>query len=436
MSGPTPIRVPYGETHLEGSVPAEVQVLMPGSEAPRRPPRELVAEALDAPTGTPPLEELARGRRSAVILISCRTRRTGSPIFVEEIVRRLNAAGIPDQGITVITATGTHDNFRAQDAPLLVGEEIARRLRLQGHDCRTPGKLRLVGETSRGTRVELSTAYLEADLRIACGRVTFHYFAGFTGGRKAILPGVSSFDSTEHNHAMAVLRDGEISLHPDTRNGILDTNPIHLDMLEAARMCPPELTLSTVLNTEKEITHVFAGELEGPHLAAVEMVRRLDAPVVTREADLAVISSGGAPSDVNTIQCLKALFNNAHVVRRGGAVILCAQGAEGSPEWLLKATEIPALDRLRDWIGSGKLRKGHNALWNHRIRERSHVIFVTDLPDRDVERLGHRKARTLREALDLARAVSGRPRLTYVIPYGNVTVVNGGREPCPGSRTS
>lgn len=412
--------MPYGSSTLVFDLGGEGEVLLPNCEAPSLSPSEMVRRALAHPIDSPPLKELARGRRSAIILIACRTRRTGSEVFVPLLADALNEAGIPDESITVCTATGSHDNFRPEDAPLLLGA-AAGRVRFRGHDCINPEQLMEVGTTSRGTPVRLARQYLESDLKIATGRVTFHYFAGFSGGRKAVLPGVSAKETIIANHSMAVLREGGVRLNPDTRNGNLDTNPIHLDMVEAARFAPPDFTLTTVLNTRHEITHAFGGAMEASHMAGVEVVRQLDAPRVTARPDWVIAGSGGAPYDVNAIQALKALFNNFGIVRPGGAFILVAECAEGSPQWLLEATALATREELNQRIANRTVRQGHNALWIREARERAHVIMVSKLRDEEVRALGFHPARSPQEALALASDLSGRADRVAIIPYGNIT---------------
>lgn len=416
-------KITYGAGWLDCPVQGSHRVLLPNHEEPEASADAIICRALDSPLETPSLAELARGRKSAIILIACRTRRTGSEVFVPEIARTLNEAGIPDDRITVCTATGTHDNFRAEDAPLLAGPDCARRLRFMGHDCQSPEALRDVGTTGRGNRVRLSRTYLDADLKIATGRVTFHYFAGFSAGRKAILPGVSAMDTILYNHAMAVLRDGDIRLNPEARNGNLATNPIHLDMLDAARMAPPDFTLTTVLNHEDRITHAFGGDMERAHEAGVEIVKARDAVRIPEPADWMFVGCGGAHCDSNTIQAIKALLNNYRAVRRGGAIVFAAQCPEGGPAWLREACAIGALDDLKQRIRDGKVRQAHNPLWIRDAREHAHVIMITGLPAADVADFGFHKAADMDEAVRVARSLAGEPAKTLVVPYGNITVV-------------
>jgi nickel-dependent lactate racemase len=411
----------YGAEALELRPLGEARLLLPEAAPPAEPEALQVRRALEHPIGTPPLEAMARGRRSAIILIACRTRRTGSAVFLPEIVRALNAGGISDGCILVYAATGTHDNWRAEDAALLAGADCARRLRFTGHDCRSA--LVSVGTTSRGNHVTLSRRYLEADLKIATGRVTYHYFAGFTGGRKAILPGVAGFETIVFNHRMATRTEPTVDLNPDARNGNLESNPIHRDMLEAARLAPPDFTLSTVLNTRNEIVHAFGGDMVGSHALAVEKVRASDAPTVDRPADRLFLSCGGSHCDVNAVQAMKALINNYEAVRPGGAIIFAAECAEGMAPWLRELCAIPDRRELESRIARGELRHPHNALFLRRVNARAHVIMISRLADADVKVLGFRKAESLSEATALASDLAGRPETTWIVPFGNTTVV-------------
>ena len=420
----TRVEVPYGTGTLDCELPVAPHKLMPHYAEPHCSELELVARALDTPLGKPPLAELGRGKKRAVILIACRTRRTGSHIYVPLIVERLVKAGIPYEEITVITATGTHDNFRPQDAELLLGKELAGRVRFVGHDCDSPEKLEYVGTTSRGTEVFLNRTYLEADLRIVTGRVTCHYFAGFSGGRKGILPGVSARKTIRYNHSFAVIRNkDEVELNPHTVNGLLDGNPIHEDMLEAAKFAMPDFCLNTVLDPAHRIVAAFGGDMLEAHRAAVEIVREKDFISVDEPFDWLIVSSGGAPYDVNGIQAIKAPINTFAGVRKGGALILTAECPEGFPEWLLESTEIKSPEKLRAKIAAGQVVNGHNALWLEKTRSHAAVILVSALKADTIERLGFYPAKTLREAIRIAKDLTSAPQRIGIVLFGTTTVL-------------
>ena len=424
MLGGCLLRVTFGSEWLEVDVPGEVVLLAPPLNSPTSSPETIVRSALSAPEAGKPLADLAKAADSALILIACRTRRTGSEVFIPEMVKVLNEAGIADSAITVCTATGTHDNFRDEDAELLAGADCARRLNFVGHDCRTPEKLAEVGTTTRGTRVRLARRYLDSPLRITTGRVTYHYFAGFSAGRKGVLPGVAALESILSNHALAVSKEeGQVALNPHACNGNLATNPVHLDMLEAARMAPPHFTLCTVLNTSDQLVSAYGGEMEAAHAAGVAQVRAADRVEVDAPFDWMIVSCGGAHCDVNAIQAIKALLNNYRAVRGGGAIIFVAECPEGSPGWLLEACAIRGEGELEAKILKGEVRQAHNPLWIRDAREHAHVIMVTKLLPAAVSALGFHHASNMSEAMQMAEKLAGLPRRTAVVPLGNITVV-------------
>lgn len=420
----TSVELTFGTRLVRCHVPGDVEWLVPDHPAPASSDADLVDAALEAPIGTAPLEVLARGRQSAIILIACRTRRTGSEVLLPRLLRVLERAGLSDDRILVYAATGTHDNWRAADAELLAGSECARRLAFRGHDCRS--NLQRVGTSSRGTPVALSRTYLDAELKIATGRVTYHYFAGFTGGRKAILPGVAGFETIAANHRMASVTSPEVALHPTTRNGVLDGNPIHEDMLEAAGMAPPDFTVSTVLDASNRIVQAYGGDMEASHRAAVAVVRDADAPVLAHQADWMLLSCGGAHCDVNAVQALKAVVNNAQAVRPGGAIVFSAECAEGMAPWLRELGSIRDRSELERRIRQGDFRHPHNALFLRAVTEHAHVVMVSALPAADIAALGFHAAPTLEAACTMATGLAGLPSRTVVVPYGNTTVVRVG----------
>lgn len=415
------VNLSYGRELVAVEVPEEALVLLPNHKAPAAPQTEIIAQALTQPLESPPLGELACGRKSAIILIPCRTRRPGSSLYVPAIVKELTRAGMPQDRIIVYTSTGTHDNFRTEDEPLLIGE-AAGHVRVMGHDCDTESKLAEVGTTSRGNRVVLSRQYLDADLKIATGRVNYHYFAGFSAGRKAVLPGVAAKGTILRNHAMTILRDGDIRLNADACNGSLEKNPVHLDMLEAAKMAPPDFTFCTVCNASNEVTHAFAGDMELSHEKAVEVVRGMDSPRVSEPVDFLIVSGGGAPYDVDMVQAIKALLNNYHIVRPGGCVVWLAECPEGSPEWLRQSCAIEDFNELKASIRENKIRQPHNALMLRRACEHATVFMVTSMRDEVVKSFGFRKATSVSEAMASAAAILPAAPRVAVIPYGNVTV--------------
>jgi len=200
-------------------------------------------------------------------------------------------------------------------------------------------------------------------------------------------------------------------------------------MLEAALMAPADFTLCSVLDAGNRLIHAFGGDMQRSHAAAVAEVRRGDSPPVERYADWMFLSCGGGHTDVNAVQALKAVVNNHHAVRRGGAIIFAAECPEGMAPWLRELGDVRDREELDRRFRCGELRHPHNALYLGEATGRAHVIMVTSLPHDDVERLGFHRADSLPAACDLAATLSGQPETTFVVPFGNTTVVQVSEHP-------
>ncbi|HEX9900776.1 MAG TPA: lactate racemase domain-containing protein, partial [Candidatus Methylomirabilis sp.] len=271
------------------------------------------------------------------------------------------------------------------------------------------------------TPVRVDRHVLEADLRILTGRITHHYFAGFSGGRKSILPGISARATILANHRRVLDPDSPGQVHSQVFGGNLVGNPVHEDMVQAARMVGPVWILNTLLDRRHRITHAFAGELEEAHLAGCREAERLFFFPDPEPVPVVVASAGGFPFDLNLIQGLKALFNHREAVAPGGVFILVAESAggflTGMKQWLCwtdKATLGPAMAASYNLAA-------HNCLMLRQILEAVTVILVSALPGEEVEALGLLPASSLSEALAMARGKLGRRSELRVIHDGNVT---------------
>jgi nickel-dependent lactate racemase len=267
------------------------------------PPVELSAaltQALAAPIGSVPLRELARGRRTVAIITSDPTRAVPTAALLDGVVPELLAAGVPLAGIEVVVGVGAHRGARAEEMHSMLGPRWAGRLRIRNHDPHA-ADLVAVGTTPRGTRVRVDHGVALADLRIAFGQVEPHELAGFTGGRKAILPAVADYQTTLSNHALDMLES------PFARPGVLDGNPIHEEMVAAARLAGLDFIINVVLDSELRPLAVAAGDMEAAHAKLVRFVRSY-AEVQPPEGPVdAVVTGPGRPLDINLYQAIKSL---------------------------------------------------------------------------------------------------------------------------------
>jgi len=279
-------------------------------------PAVQVRAALKAPIGSPTLDKIVRPGEKVVIVTSDITRYTGSEIYLPVLIEQLNACGVPDDDIEILVALGIHRKQTENEHRKILGPLFGR-IRVIDHDCDNPAELATIGATSDDLTITVNRRVIEADRVIVTGTVGFHYFAGFGGGRKGLVPGVAARETCMATH-FRVLNPPEIGgRHPQAATGVLDGNPVHTAILAAARMVEPDFLLNTVLSPQKEILAVFAGEMEQAHLAACDLVRQLYAVDLAAPADLAVVSCGGQPKDINFIQAHKALDYGVGALRDG-----------------------------------------------------------------------------------------------------------------------
>lgn len=282
---------------------------------------EIIRSALLNPTGSPRLSELARGKKRICIITSDHTRplpsRLTMPLLLEEIRR-----GEPSAEITVLIATGMHRAPTQEELIARFGSEIAETERIVIHDSRNDAEMVFLGKLPSGGDLICSKLAVEADLLVAEGFIEPHFFAGFSGGRKSVLPGIASEKTVRYNHNAAFIADEH------ARQGVLEENPIHRDMCFAAKAAGLRFILNVLLDEEKKVIAAFAGDTDKAHHAGCSLC--LDQARVPRtEADIVITSNGGAPLDQNLYQSVKGMTTAEVCVREGGVIIMCAEAADG-----------------------------------------------------------------------------------------------------------
>ncbi len=338
------IRVDYGTEGLDVDVPDHAAVLQMPPTAGLDAVSDRLEQALKQPLGTPPLAELARGRGSACIVISDITRPVPNQVILPPLLAGLEAAGVPRQGIVILVATGLHRPNEGQELIQLVGARIAAEYRIVNHRARERDTLVNLGQTAAGAPIWVNREFVAAELRIATSLIEPHLMAGYSGGRKAICPGISGVDT------MRVLHGPELMGHPLSAEGIIAGNPFHLAALEVARRARVDLTLNVSMNAQRQITGIFCGELEQAHAAGVDFVAAHCAASLPRAADIVITSSAGFPLDLTFYQAVKGLTAALPIVREGGTIIIAARCAEGigSPDFrdlLLSTADVASFER-------------------------------------------------------------------------------------------
>ncbi|RLG85452.1 MAG: nickel-dependent lactate racemase [Thermoprotei archaeon] len=411
------IRLPYGEGFLEAELPKHARVIY--SRTPSGVPKEradrLVEEALNRPVGSPRLEDLARGAGSVAILVTDRTRATPLELLLRGVVPRLRKAGVPRSGIRIVVATGLHTPHTPGEIRRLIGG-FADEYEALSHDAEDRGSLRYLGTTRFGTPVEVNRLVVEADLVVGLGLLEPHFFAGYSGGRKLILPGVAGAASIYRNHSYSMLS------HPRADYGVLDGNPVHEDMVEAARMVRGyRFAVHTILDREKRVVEVVAGDPYESHRVGVEILDRYVKIPAPGGSDVVVVTNGGYPLDRDLYQGVKGIVTGSRIARRGGVVILVAEcrdgvGHEGFRELMAMGRSprdileyIRANEPIRDQWEAQKLAQ---------VLLRNRVVVVTKGVDHGIlEEMKLTPASSLEEAMEIACRETGCRRIA-VVPEG------------------
>ncbi|MCC6797189.1 MAG: nickel-dependent lactate racemase [Candidatus Hydrogenedentes bacterium] len=381
---------------------------------------QCLLERMTAPIGMAEsfLSGIHQGERIAII-VSDAYRQTGVHRYLAVLIRELARIGVHPEDIRLIFASGTHRVPSPEQQRAILGAEVYDRFRHQSfvRDAHNPERHVFAGTTSRGTPVELERLAMECDRIIATGAVVLHYFGGFGGGRKSILPGLASANTIAHNHALN-LHPRDNRMHPNVRIGVIDGNPVAEDMLEAAKTARVHGIINTVLNRRGEIAGLFVGELEAAHRAAADFARSLFAVPIREKADLVIASAGGAK---NYVQSHKALYNAYQAMKPGGRIIFLAPCEEGlGGESIEKWLRLGDVDAIFAALRKQSEIYGQTAL---STREKSpSALMVTELSEADVQLIGARKVASLCEALKIARYELGDDATYYVMPSAAYTV--------------
>jgi nickel-dependent lactate racemase len=327
----------FGKNGIDVEVPEgfDCQVVRSRAAQALNDPDGALEAALDHPIHSEPLEKLAAGKRTAAISVCDITRPAPNRITLPPMLKRLHAAGIPKDGVTILIATGLHRAATVEELDIILGPEIAATYNVVSHDARDFAAHRLVGTTHRGTPVYVDERFVAADLHITLGFIEPHLMLGFSGGRKLIVPGVAAQETIKVIHSPRFMRE------PLATEGSTEGNPLHAELLEAAALARHDFILDVTLTPERQISRVFAGHPVKAHAAGVEFMVSTSLTPLDGLVDAVITSSAGYPLDLTFYQCLKGLTAAQHIVKPGGKMLLLAECAEGigSPEYarLLKA---------------------------------------------------------------------------------------------------
>ncbi len=375
--------------------------------------REAVRYALRHPIGAPELRALVRPGQRIAIIASDISRPVPSYEILPELLEELFAAGCRAEDITVVFALGSHRKHTEEEMRRLVGDAVFRTVRCVDSD---PEDCVRLGVTSAGTPVDITRAVAEADFRICTGNIEFHYFAGYSGGAKAIMPGVSTPEAIQANHRQMV--------HEAAAAGRLEGNPIREDIEEAGAITGVDYIVNVVLDEHKHIVYAVAGDVTAAHRDGCAYLDRMYRKPIAERADIVLVSQGGAPKDANLYQVQKALDNAKHAVRPGGTIILIGACPEGFgsktfEEWLLGA---PTAESMIDRIHSEFRLGGHKAAAIAMVLQNASIDLVSEMDDALVRRIFLTPRKSAQEALDLALERYGASATVLAMPFGGATL--------------
>ena len=422
----THLQFPYGKGVMSAALPKQqIKAVLTSELESYRPDTDdvtLVRRALENPIGSLPLRELSRGKQKVTIIASDHTRPVPSKLLMPALLQEIRT-GNPEAEITILIATGCHRETSHEELAAKFGEDIVAREKIVIHDCDDTANMVLLGTLPSGGECWVNRLACEADLLVSEGFIEPHFFAGYSGSRKAVLPGVAGRSTVLANHC------AEFIDHPASRAGSLRDNPIHCDMVWAARKAGLAFILNVVLNGEKETIHAVAGDMEAAHEAGCAFLADL-CGVKAAMADIVITTNGGYPLDQNIYQAVKGMTAAEATVKEGGVIIMLSKsndghGGEAFCRELMAGDDMDAL--MADILSRGRgetLPDQWQAQIMIRILQRARVIYISDAEDVLVEQLHMTPAHSIEEALALARRMLGREEVTITaIPDGVGVIV-------------
>jgi nickel-dependent lactate racemase len=424
----TTVKLPYGRGSIDAEIPDERLNAILTSKLhgykPKMSQSELVKRALENPIGTLRLKEMAKGRNRVVIIASDHTRPVPSkiimPLMLEEIRK-----GNPDADIAILIATGCHRETTMDELKAKFGEEIVSKEKIYVHRCDDESMLADIGVLPSGGRLIINKLAVEADLLVSEGFIEPHFFAGFSGGRKSILPGIASRATVMYNHNSKFIHDER------SRTGIIDGNPIHKDMLYAAKAAKLDFIVNVVINSNKEVIYAVAGDCDLAHRQGCEFLESV-CKVKRVPSDIVITTNGGYPLDQNIYQAVKGMTAAESTVNKGGVIIMIAKSNDGhgGEHFYRSFKEEKDVDRMMKAFLETPSEKTIPDQWQSqifaRILKRASVIYISDAPCDMVTDFHMIPAHCVGEAISKADEILGNKNSKItVIPDGVSVIVEG-----------
>ncbi len=408
----------YGEQSVSFSLPESVQidVLFPNKELDAlTDPANEIKESLRRPIGTDSLRELIAKEKpkNVVVLVSDLTRPCPSHVIVPPLIDELLNTGLREDQIKIIFGLGFHRKMTVQEMEKAVGKSVFERIKCLNHDI---SECVFIGKTKRGTPIEVFKPVVESDFIIATGNLELHWFAGYSGGNKALLPGVCSKRTIETNHSYMLL-DGAVS-------GKIENNPVREDIEEAGKMANVRFIVNAVLNSKKQIVKIVSGDPVLAHREGVKYIDMMYKVKIHKKYDIVIASPGGFPKDINLYQAQKGLDNAFHAVKDGGIIVLVAEcredfGEKTFEEWMKNAKDP---NEPLEWIKREFHLGGHKAVGFCKVLKKARVFLCSKMDKKTVKQIFMTPYDSVQNAVDDALKELSQSSSVLLMPYANSTL--------------
>lgn len=414
------VELPYGTWTRRVTVPDYTLVVRSKPLAPLPDARAAFGTALRAPIEAAPLVDLVRPTDHVALVISDLTRPTPNHLLVPWLLEALDH--VPREQFVILVGTGSHRAMTLPELVQMLGEEVVATVPIINHDATDPGMLTYLGKTPTGVPVWVNRHYLEASVRVVTGFIEPHFFAGFSGGPKGVIPGLAGLETIQALHSV------ELIDHSQATWMQLEGNPIHQGVRAAVALCPPEFMVNVTLNPAHQITGVFAGDLVAAHRAGCAAILRQAVTVKKQSFDVVITSNAGYPLDQNLYQSVKGMTAAAQLVRAGGAIVLVAECRDGLPshgayQQLLARASTPSelLDIVHqpDFQSPDQWQVQKQAL----VQQRAQVYLHSSLSDQSVKDGLLIPAPDLQDTINTLLAAQGPASRVAVLPEGPMTIL-------------
>lgn len=413
------VKLPYGEKEVVFDIPDRnlFDIILPKEYIAPAKPESIMRNAIMNPIGGERLSEMAREGDTVSIVVEDHTRPCPTPEILQLVLDELSRAGVRDSDIVIIVGNGMHVPPDFETIRRIVGDKVTRNYRVITNDVLS-GEYIMVGKTRYGNEVEVLKEYAERDLKIVTGIIGYHYFAGYDGTRRSILPGISSMKTIQFNHRMM--------FNENAKAGELKNNPVHHDMNDAMHLAGCDFAFNVVLNSNRRVVGAWAGNPDSVLSAGTKVVDEMYKIKVEEKADIVITAASGYPHDIDLFQACKAMHMAMPVVEKGGVIILVGEcrnghGNEVYYEWMRKYSSS---EEVKKALMERFIAGAHKAYYHFKAIEDFNVILVSDMDEKEVKEVFRMNPeKSLGDALNRAFDMVGKDARVRVIPYGTNTLL-------------